>query len=680
MSDSSNHPDAVARPQDARHQDARPQPGQALPSGAVVQPTTTDQVKADQRAEARAQHGARPARVPHRRHARRTWRPRRLRGVGGGLIGNDIGHRGAATAAANRPAQTDLRRRRLRRFRDRRQGEGLLLRSRPAPDVTLHKTVGDEDSKAAVGSGQYDASSGIFYSWLKPVEEGQNVKFVAGLHGGCLRLIVPKDSSIDALAQLKGVNIGIPSLSTRRPCSSPWTSWTPASTRSPKRAKCTGRCSTTPCSPTRSPQGRRRRHRHQRPHRLPAAAARLRTGARQQHDRHERPGLLLLHRPQRRPRRPRDPARAQAHRGVGPGLPVLPRVGHEAEVARIEVDKGYVAGDVGLIETLLKSYTWEPSVVKLKDSLLPGIEKFQKTGYSAGRRPARPRRQGLRHPRIGLVMVALTTQPASRPAPPAAPSVAEQDAERRDGVLAVDPVVRSALVRLHRPRTVEPPAHRHRGRPVGRRRAACRALSRRRAPSPSTANGRRWRWRPSSPSGWPPSGRWQPGPARRPGCRRPGWLGAWAPWWITLAVALPRFASETGALSTPPYFPPPGQPGHGGVDGPRPAGAVHRQLARAAGRRPVLRRHHRPGDRPVDGLVEAGGLLAEPDRPLHRPGADARVIPIVFIAFPSLVQRGGVPDRPDRVVPDDRAHERGHPVGSARLLRRARRWGRPTAS
>lgn len=37
-------------------------------------------------------------------------------------------------------------------------------------------------------------------------------------------------------------------------------------------------------------------------------------------------------------------------------------------MARIEVDKGYVAGDVGLIETLLKSYTWEPSVVKLKDS------------------------------------------------------------------------------------------------------------------------------------------------------------------------------------------------------------------------------------------------------------------------------------------------------------------------
>jgi len=55
--------------------------------------------------------------------------------------------------------------------------------------------------------------------------------------------------------------------------------------------------------------------------------------------------------------------------------------GHEAEVAALEVDKKYVAGDAATIESLLKTYGWEPSVTKLKASLLPGIEKFKKTGF-----------------------------------------------------------------------------------------------------------------------------------------------------------------------------------------------------------------------------------------------------------------------------------------------------------
>ena len=79
-------------------------------------------------------------------------------------------------------------------------------------DVSLHRTVGDEDIKAAVGSGQYDAASGIFYSWLKPIEQGQNVKFVAGLHGGCLRLVVLKHSRFTKVANLKGATIGVPSM------------------------------------------------------------------------------------------------------------------------------------------------------------------------------------------------------------------------------------------------------------------------------------------------------------------------------------------------------------------------------------------------------------------------------------------------------------------------------------
>lgn len=375
MSDSSNHPDAVARPQDARHQDARPQPGQVLPSGAVVQPTTTDQVKADQRAEARAQHGV----------SRRGFLTGVtlgalgglvVGGVGGGLIGNNIG-RGAATAAANRPLK-------LIYGGDVCDAPAIVAKEKgffeqAGLDVTLHKTVGDEDSKAAVGSGQHDASSGIFYSWLKPVEEGQNVKFVAGLHGGCLRLIVPKDSSIDALAQLKGVNIGIPSLSSSATMffsmdlldaginplpEAGQVHWKVLDNSVLADALRKGDVDAIATSdpiaylPLLRGYGRELANNMTGTNAQAYCCCTALNG-----------DLVARETPLARKL---IEAWAQGSRYVA---------GHEAEVARIEVDKGYVAGDVGLIETLLKSYTWEPSVVKLKDSLLPGIEKFQKTGY-----------------------------------------------------------------------------------------------------------------------------------------------------------------------------------------------------------------------------------------------------------------------------------------------------------
>ena len=50
-------------------------------------------------------------------------------------------------------------------------------------------------------------------------------------------------------------------------------------------------------------------------------------------------------------------------------------------MAKIEVETKSVAGDVDIIERLLKTYTWEPSVTRLKDALLPGVKKFKKTGY-----------------------------------------------------------------------------------------------------------------------------------------------------------------------------------------------------------------------------------------------------------------------------------------------------------
>jgi hypothetical protein len=48
---------------------------------------------------------------------------------------------------------------------------------------------------------------GILFQWLKPIEQGLNVKLTSGLHEGCLRFVTPKDSGITSLSQAKGKTI-----------------------------------------------------------------------------------------------------------------------------------------------------------------------------------------------------------------------------------------------------------------------------------------------------------------------------------------------------------------------------------------------------------------------------------------------------------------------------------------
>jgi hypothetical protein len=45
--------------------------------------------------------------------------------------------------------------------------------------------------------------------WLKPMEQGFDVKIVASLHGGCMRLLVPANAGINEVADLKGKIIGV---------------------------------------------------------------------------------------------------------------------------------------------------------------------------------------------------------------------------------------------------------------------------------------------------------------------------------------------------------------------------------------------------------------------------------------------------------------------------------------
>ncbi len=79
-------------------------------------------------------------------------------------------------------------------------------------DVVLKKAGTDEDLTAAVGSGKYVASNGIFFNYLGPIYNGTPVKLSGGLHHGCLDLYVRNDGSVPHVSSLKGKKIGVSSL------------------------------------------------------------------------------------------------------------------------------------------------------------------------------------------------------------------------------------------------------------------------------------------------------------------------------------------------------------------------------------------------------------------------------------------------------------------------------------
>ena len=64
----------------------------------------------------------------------------------------------------------------------------------------------------AVGSDQVDVGMGLIGKMLQPLENGLPIKFTTGVHTGCIKLLVPADSGIKTVTDLKGKNIGVPGL------------------------------------------------------------------------------------------------------------------------------------------------------------------------------------------------------------------------------------------------------------------------------------------------------------------------------------------------------------------------------------------------------------------------------------------------------------------------------------
>ncbi|MEV6339735.1 ABC transporter substrate-binding protein [Nocardia vinacea] len=242
-------------------------------------------------------------------------------------------------------------------------------------DVQIIKTGGDE-IKDAVGAGKLDAAPGIFFSWLKPIEQGIDAKLAAGLHEGCLRIVVPNDSPITSVAQLRGKTIGVGAIGDSAMSffsldlvdaginPSEDVDWRVFAGDQLGDALARGEVAAIAASdpnallPTLRGKGRELTNNAQGTNRQLYCCATAINGRLLREDPDIARALVT--------------AWAEGSRWAGANI---------TETATIEVDNKYAAADHGTIESILKTYGFNPSAARLKDEITPGIAKFAKTGY-----------------------------------------------------------------------------------------------------------------------------------------------------------------------------------------------------------------------------------------------------------------------------------------------------------
>jgi NitT/TauT family transport system substrate-binding protein len=64
------------------------------------------------------------------------------------------------------------------------------------------------DVKPLLASGKIDVTEGVLDGWLKPVEQGLDIRFSIGLEQGCMGTVVLADSPYQDISDLKGKTIG----------------------------------------------------------------------------------------------------------------------------------------------------------------------------------------------------------------------------------------------------------------------------------------------------------------------------------------------------------------------------------------------------------------------------------------------------------------------------------------
>jgi NitT/TauT family transport system substrate-binding protein len=77
-------------------------------------------------------------------------------------------------------------------------------------DVELVNFGGSTDQLLEqIATGHADAGVGMILRWLKPLEQGFDVKLVAGVHGGCSYLVASRAAGITDIPSLRGKRIGL---------------------------------------------------------------------------------------------------------------------------------------------------------------------------------------------------------------------------------------------------------------------------------------------------------------------------------------------------------------------------------------------------------------------------------------------------------------------------------------
>src|SRR3954469_15511147 len=66
--------------------------------------------------------------------------------------------------------------------------------------------------KDALALGRFDVTHHLVMYFLKPIEQGLDVKFTGGIHKGCLRVQAPADGKVRTVQDLKGKRIGVPAM------------------------------------------------------------------------------------------------------------------------------------------------------------------------------------------------------------------------------------------------------------------------------------------------------------------------------------------------------------------------------------------------------------------------------------------------------------------------------------
>lgn len=68
--------------------------------------------------------------------------------------------------------------------------------------------------KDALALGRFDVTHHLVMYFLKPIEQGLDVKFTGGIHRGCLRVQAPANGTIKKVEDLRGKRIGVPGMGT----------------------------------------------------------------------------------------------------------------------------------------------------------------------------------------------------------------------------------------------------------------------------------------------------------------------------------------------------------------------------------------------------------------------------------------------------------------------------------